>query len=216
MDPKMKCDEEYTIRRLYEASTEGSVDTLNSLIQNDPMILSKISLAPYSETPLHVSALNGHLNFTKKLLSINPQGPKLAMELDHLKRSPLHLASAGGHTDIVQLLIQVNDGMCLATDQDGKIPLHYAAMRGRVEVIKLLIGSQHQSIWVKLNEGGETVLHTCVQYNQLEALKVLVESVGYENNEFLNSQDLNGNTILHLAVMLKQIEVRKIHGILIL
>ena len=137
------------------------------------------------------------------------------MELDRLKRSPLHLASAEGNTDIVQALLKVNDGcMCLATDQDGKIPLHYAAMRGRAEVIKLLIGSQHQSIWKKL-DGGETVLHLCVQYNQFEALKVLVESVG-ETNEFLNSKDQNGNTILHLAVMLKQIEVRKIHGILIL
>ncbi|KAF3434098.1 hypothetical protein FNV43_RR25201 [Rhamnella rubrinervis] len=209
MNHIMRCDEDDKIKRLYEASMEGCVDTLKSLIQDDPLILSKISLSPYGETPLHVSALFGHLNFTKKLLSIKPQGPKLAMELDRLKRSPLHLASAEGHTGIVQALIQVNDSMCLATDQDGKTPLHYAAMRGRVEVIKLLIGSQRESIWKNLNEGGETVLHLCVQYNQLGALRVLVESVGYENNEFLNSKDQHGNTILHLAVMLKQIETIK-------
>ncbi|KAF3434097.1 hypothetical protein FNV43_RR25200 [Rhamnella rubrinervis] len=209
MDPIIiRCDEEDTMRRLYEASMEGSVDTLNSLIEKDPLILSKISLGPFGETPLHVSASFGHVNFTMKLLSIKPQGPKLAVEVDRLKRSPLLLASAEGHTDIVQALIQVNDTMCLATDQDGRIPLHYAAMRGRVEVIKLLIGSQRESIWKKLI-GGETVLHLCVLYNQLEALKVLVESADYENNEFLNSEDQNGNTILHLAVMLKQVETTK-------
>ena len=52
-----------------------------------------------------------------------------------------------------------------------------------------------------------TVLHLCVKYNQLEALKLLVESVSDEG-EFLNSKGHeDGNTILYLAVMLKQIKV---------
>ncbi|GMY34665.1 ankyrin repeat-containing protein bda1 [Fagus crenata] len=56
---------------------------------------------------------------------------------------------------------------------------------------------------------GEIVLHLCVKYNQLEALKLLVESVSDEG-EFLNSKGHeDGNTILHLAVMLKQIEIVK-------
>ncbi|XP_048322218.2 uncharacterized protein LOC125419777 [Ziziphus jujuba] len=202
-------DDDETMIRLYEASMEGSTNILDSLFQKDRSILNKISLTRYTETPLHISTLLGHLNFTKKLLSLKPQGPKLGAELDLLKRAPLHLASAEDHTDIVRALLQENEDMCLRRDRDGKIPLHYAAMRGRVEVIKLLIDSQPESVFEKLNE-GETVLHLCVQYDQLEALQVLVESVGYENNEFLNSHDENfGNTILHSAVMLKQIETIK-------
>nr|XP_015867313.1 ankyrin repeat-containing protein NPR4-like isoform X3 [Ziziphus jujuba var. spinosa]XP_024924600.1 ankyrin repeat-containing protein NPR4-like isoform X3 [Ziziphus jujuba var. spinosa] len=202
-------DQDETMTRLYEASFEGSTAILDSLFKNDRSILNKISLNRFTETPLHISALHGHLNFTKKLLSLKPQGPKLAAELDLLKRSPLHLASAEGHTEIVRALFRENKVMSLRRDRDGKIPLHYAAMRGRVEVIKLLIDSQPESVFEKLNE-GETVLHLCVQYDQLEALQVLVEFVGYENNEFLNSQDENfGNTILHWAVMLKQIETIK-------
>ena len=52
-----------------------------------------------------------------------------------------------------------------------------------------------------------TVLHLCVKYNQIEALKLLVESLSDEG-DFLNSKDHDGgNTILHLAVMLKQTKV---------
>lgn len=64
-----------------------------------------------------------------------------------------------------------------------------------------------QSILMSV-DGGETVLHLRVKCNQLECLKLLVQSQS-DNAEFLNSiDDVAGNTILHLATMLKQIEVR--------
>ncbi|XP_015902821.3 ankyrin repeat-containing protein BDA1-like [Ziziphus jujuba] len=205
---ELRRDEDDRMMRLYKASSEGCVATLNLLMEEDPLTLSKLSVNPFGETPLHISAMLGHLNFTKQLLSHNPKGPKLAEELDFHRRSPLHLASAEGYTETVQALIEANKGMCFVRDEDGKIPLHYAAMRGRLQVIKLLIRAEPKSILENLNE-GETVLHLCVQYNQLEALQMLVGSVK-ENNEFLNSKDQKcGNTILHLAVMLKQIETIK-------
>ena len=90
-------------------------------------------------------------------------------------------------------------------DQDGKIPLHYAAMRGRVDVVKKLIVVRPDSTRVLVG-GKETVLHLCVKYNQLEPLKLLVESTS-EDGHFLNSKNSEGGiTILHLAVTLKQIE----------
>ena len=188
---------------LYNASASGCTTTLNNLINKDPHILHKISLTPFSETPLHISALLGHLDFTKTLLA---QNSCLASELDYHKRSPLHLASAEGHIEIVQELLHAYEDACLILDQDGKIPLHYAAMRGRVDVVKKLIVVRPDSTQVVLR-GKETVLHLCVKYNQLEPLKLLVESRS-EDGHFLNSKNSEGgNTILHLAVMLKQIEV---------
>ena len=53
----------------------------------------------------------------------------------------------------------------------GRIPLHYVAMRGWVDVVKKLINVQSNSIWIVL-DGNETVLHLCVKYNKLEALKL--------------------------------------------
>ena len=195
--------------KLYDASMEGCVLTLSSLLQKDPLLLSKISLTAFAETPLHIAALLGHTNFTRQLLT---HKPKLALELDSRNRSPLHLASAEGHAEIVQALLQESYGdMCLVKDQDGRNPLHYAAMRGRVGAIRLLIGAYGDAVF-EVESGGETALHLCVQYNHLEALKVLVEFVlnGFDEKKehLLNlKEQAGGNTVLHLAVMFKQIEV---------
>ena len=53
----------------YNASAIGCTTTLKSLIKKDPRILNKISLTTYTETPLHISVLLVHLDFTKILLT---------------------------------------------------------------------------------------------------------------------------------------------------
>ncbi|XP_050285418.1 ankyrin repeat-containing protein BDA1-like isoform X2 [Quercus robur] len=197
--------EDDNITELHDASEKGCMVTLHRLIQKDPHILDKISLTPFNETPLHISALLGHVDFTRALLALKPQ---LAMDLDFHKRCPLHLASANGHVEVAHALLRANEDACLVCDQDGRTPLHYAAMRGNIEVVKALIFAKRDLTRVVF-DGGETVLHLCVKYNQLETLKLLVEPVK-DDGEFLNSKDHEGgNTILHIAVMLKQIEIVK-------
>ena len=195
--------EEDVIIELYNASMSGCTTTLYRLINKEPNILNKISLTSMSETPLHISTLVGHLDFSRALLLLKPQ---LAVELDSHRRCPLHMASAEGHIEIVQILLRANNNACLIRDQDERIPLHYAVMRGRIDVVRELITVQPDSSQIVL-DGGETVLHLCVKNNQIEALKLLVESLSDEG-DFLNSKDHDGgNTILHLAVMLKQTKV---------
>lgn len=107
-------------RRLKEACLSGSVATLDALIEDDELILDRVSslLGFYSDSPLHVAALRGHLDFTKALLR---RKPKLATELDLQRRSPLHLASAEGHVEIVRELVRGNlfPHLYCARDQDG-------------------------------------------------------------------------------------------------
>ncbi|XP_062115456.1 ankyrin repeat-containing protein BDA1-like [Humulus lupulus] len=191
--------------RLFEASKEGSVATLNALIKNDPLILTRISLTTSTESPLHISAALNHLDFTVELLKLKPQ---LASELDSLRRSPLHLAAAEGHVEIARALLRANKDVCFVKDQHGRIPLHYAAMRGRVDVIQLLVDAQSESVFEVL-PSGETALHLCVRHNHLEALRLLVEASGRDtdNAMFLNAKEHEtGNTVLHLAVTLGQSE----------
>jgi ankyrin repeat protein len=154
-------------------------------------ILDRVSLTSFCETPLHIAALLGHLEFSKVLLN---KKPKLAEEVDSRGRIPLHLASAEGCTEIVKVLLQANADVCLVHDQDERIALHLVVMRGRIEIMKMLIGAQPESIWVNLN--GDNILHLCVQFNHLDTLRVLVES---DNGEelFLSSKDHHGNSILH-------------------
>ena len=198
----MSAQEDAIMKTLYEASVSGSVSTLNALIQQSPFILNKLSLTTFTETPLHLSALLGHLDFTKTILTHKPQ---LAKELDSCRRTPLHLASAEGHKEIVHVLLQAYADACLVQDQDGRIPVHYAAMRGRSEVVRDLVKAKPDSL--RVLDQGNTLMHLCVTYNHLETLKVVVEEEG-DTSELLNFGDLDGrNTILHLATMLKQVEV---------
>ncbi|XP_059455108.1 ankyrin repeat-containing protein BDA1-like [Corylus avellana] len=193
---------EANMAALYEASRNGCISTLTTLIQSDARILDRVSLTSFSETPLHLSISHGHLEFSKILVS---KKPKLAKAVDSLGQTPLHLASAEGHTEIVQALLQTNINACLARDQDGRIPLHLAAMRGRIGIIEKLIKARQESILMNLE--GDSVLHLCIRYNHLNAQKLLVE-LANGNESFLSSKDLDGNSILHLAVMLKQKQVR--------
>ncbi|XP_028752078.1 serine/threonine-protein phosphatase 6 regulatory ankyrin repeat subunit B-like [Neltuma alba] len=194
-------DERMTV--LYEASYEGSVSTLNMLIQQDPLILHRInSRTILVETPLHISALLGHLEFTKALLA---HKPKIALELDSFRSTPLHVASAEGHIDVVKQLLLYYDEACFVRDQEGRIPLHYAVIRGRLEVVKELIRVKPESS--RILDKGKTIFHLCVAYNHLQIMKALIELATDDTYELLNERDLDGmNTILHLAVMLKRVE----------
>jgi ankyrin repeat protein len=109
MMDKRHDEEENMVAELYEASRNGCVNTFTTLIQRDARILDRVSLTFFSETPLHLSALHGHLEFSRVLISNKPTFVK---EGDSLGRTPLHLASAEGHTEIVKALLQANKNIC--------------------------------------------------------------------------------------------------------
>ncbi|KAH9805135.1 ANK REP REGION domain-containing protein [Citrus sinensis] len=190
-------------RRVYEAAVEGSVESLLKLLQEDALLLDRSMVSCYSETPLHIASMLGHENFVLEILS---RKPELAGELDSRRSSALHLASAKGYLVIVKKLVSVNPEMCYVRDRDGKNPLHVAAIKGHDKVLEELFQKRPEACRV-LMDRGETILHACVNYNQLECLKLLVEKLN--DHEFVNSKDDDGNTILHLAVIDKQVEAVK-------
>ncbi|KAF7843547.1 ankyrin repeat-containing protein [Senna tora] len=195
-------EDDKMMKVLYEASYSGSVSTLNSLIQKDPLILYKLnSQTILTETPLHISSLLGHLEFTKALLTLKPQ---LALELDSFRSTSLHMASGEGHVDIVKELLLAYEEACLVLDQEGRIPLHYAVIRGRREVVRELIRAKPEC-YLSILHKGESILHLCVRYNHLEMLKDLVVEV-MKNDSFNFGEFYGWNSILHLAITLKQVE----------
>ncbi|XP_028793213.1 ankyrin repeat-containing protein BDA1-like [Neltuma alba] len=158
----------------------------------------------FTETPLHISALLGHLEFTKALVTYKP---RLPIEVDSSQNTPVHLASAEGHTEIVKELLKVNDKPCSFPNEEGKIPLHYAVMRGRLDVVKELVNAKPESL--SFLDNGNTVFHLCVIHHHLETLKCLVELEVAISGKLLNFaiSDEVGNTVFHLAVGSKQVEV---------
>lgn len=197
--------EEKNRKFLYEAAMQGSVDTLDTLLETDPLILDRVSLSSSPQTPLHAAALRGQVEFTKRILKHRPD---LAAELDAERCSALHLAAANGHAEVVRMLLDAYPDARSVRDREGRIPLHLAAMRGRVAVIKELISFKPDDDSLQQGLQGDSLLHLCVKYNHLDALKVLVDSLADDREDKLfNSRDAHGNTILHLAVLLKQNEV---------
>ncbi|PWA45583.1 ankyrin repeat-containing domain, PGG domain protein [Artemisia annua] len=184
---------------LYEASLEGNTVVLLTLLQDDPLILDRLTLNRHGDMPLHMASMLGHVDFVNEILT---RKPHLAMECDSQKHLPLHIASAKGHVEIVKALVSANPEMCLARDRDGATPLHLAAIKGHREVVKELVQAQPHAARVMVQQ--DTILHLCVKHNQLEVLELLIESI--IDHEFINSEDAHGNTILHLAVADKQIE----------
>ena len=197
-----KKDEERE-KRVYEASVTGSVSLLKQLMAEDLLTLARAAVTCFNETPLHVAAMLGHLNFTKYLLT---KKPDMTMAVDSRGRSPLHLASANGYDELVNILLLANSDACLIRDEDGRTPLHLAVMKCQVEVMRKLFSARRQVIWYKLDE-GETILHSTVKQNRLGVVKLLLEQVG--EVDFLNSKDDYGNTVLHTSTALKQFEVNR-------
>ncbi|KAM7503223.1 hypothetical protein LguiB_002127 [Lonicera macranthoides] len=188
---------------LLEASMSGKINILETLIQNDQLILDRVLATSFNENPLHIASLRGHLDFVKKLLIHKRE---LAASLDASRHSPLHLASGGGHIEIVRVLIKINPEVCHFHDQDGKIPLHFASFHEHVDIMNELIQVKPELVR-EIFDNGETLLHFCVKHNRVEALKVLVKSLGDNGNrDFINTKDDRGNTILHLAVINKQFQ----------
>ncbi|KAL4579384.1 hypothetical protein LXL04_015527 [Taraxacum kok-saghyz] len=189
---------------LFDASLTGNVQLLNTLLQEDELVLDRIPLSCFKETPLHIASLRGHLDIVKIIVS---KKPILAMSLDSLRRTALHLASAEGHVEIVRELLKVmNPDAWSFHDQDGRTPLHLASMNEQLDVIKVLIEVK-PDLGRDLQENGETILHSCISCNRFEAMKLLSQL--WSDEELAIQKDGNGNTLLHLAVVQKQIQTVK-------
>ncbi|XP_026438268.1 ankyrin repeat-containing protein BDA1-like [Papaver somniferum] len=194
---------------LNEIAVTGDVDALMALLKEDPVILTRLITGFYGD-PIHVAVICGHVNFVTRVLSIKPE---LAYETDSAQCSTLlHLASAGNNAEMVNVLLKVAADACKATDRNGNTPIQVATMKGRAKIMQLLIDACPETIQV-LTSRKETLLHLCVKYNRLEALRLLVSLFPRDDNnnnpEFVsvNSSDDKGNTILHFAVAVKQTEM---------
>ncbi|KAL6349427.1 hypothetical protein AAG906_034084 [Vitis piasezkii] len=179
-----------------------SIEALLKLLESDPLILERVATTT-ADTPLHVAAMLGHLDFAKEVLKHKTNVVEYVKELNQHGYSPIHLAAANGHVNVVEMLLGISHELCYLRGKGGLTPLHYASIKGRADTISLLLSSSPLCV-VEETERGETALHIAVRNNQLEALRVLVEGLKRSNNlVIINWKDREGNTILHLAAARK-------------
>ncbi|KAF8033919.1 hypothetical protein BT93_C0257 [Corymbia citriodora subsp. variegata] len=183
---------------LYKAAMRGNVHSLRKLLTKDKLLLDRIMIGNHIESPLHIAAMLGHLEFVKEVLA---RKVELAIEQDSQGSTALHLAAAKGYTKIVASLLRVNPETCFVCNKYERNPLHVAAIKGHIDVLKLLIRERPDAARAVV-EHGQTILHLCVKHNRMEALKFLMDNLG--DDQFKNLQDEYGDSILHLAAANKQ------------
>ncbi|RVW76033.1 Ankyrin repeat-containing protein BDA1 [Vitis vinifera] len=171
--------------RLYSVARLGSLAALNSLLEEDPLLLEKVALSSSADTPLHIATLAANTDFAKEMLL---RMPNFAWELNQDGFSPLHIAAAMGNIEITRELLSLDSGLC-----------PWELLSHCYEAVKEVSG------------GGETALHLAVKNSQFEVLKVLVEKLGEDDRDrLINARDDQGHTVLKLAVAKGQVQAQNL------
>ncbi|CAM9324312.1 unnamed protein product [Scytosiphon promiscuus] len=129
------------------AARQGHSSVVSVLLSKgaDP---SRVSETGFS--PLHESALSGHLTVTKMLAE-----HCAAADLDATTKkeglTPLYVAANRGHWEVMKALIEAGanpDSLTLT----GESPLYTAALRGQVDAVKVLLRAKANPLVPKVNE----------------------------------------------------------------
>ena len=91
---------------------------------------------PMGWTPLHLAAVNGHVDAIKLLVN---QFKADAKAKSNDGWTLLHQAARNGHVDVVKLFVNEFRADANTQSNDGRTPLHMAAQNGHVEVVRSLM-----------------------------------------------------------------------------
>ncbi|KAI9180044.1 hypothetical protein LWI28_000548 [Acer negundo] len=183
------------IKRLYTAALLGNAGELTQLLNENIDLLEDVLLTR-ADTPLHIAARLGHLNFVRTILI---HKPSLAWELGQEGFTVMNLASENGHIAVVKELLACDPLLYKLKDRDGKTLLHCAAIHGRLDILHELLTNFVDCIG-QVTARGETALHLALKNNQEEAFSMLMDWIKQTHNQRLMFwKDKSGNTVLNLV-----------------
>ncbi len=178
---------------IFDAAKTGDVTRIQAILQTTPKLVSMRDTA-FGATPLHWTALRGHLAAAQALLergadvgAVNNDGETaldVARRAGHSDVERL-LASASkapkarffeavreGDTDAVRRLLEQEPGLVREHDATfGATGLHWAALRGRTDVVKLLL--TRGAVATAVNTAGETPLDVARRARRDDVVRVL-------------------------------------------
>ena len=204
---------------LYFAAERGFRGLVERLIAKHPTHLN--SWGGEYGTPLHASALGGHLEIAQFLAlrgadteasSADGWTPlHLAAQEGHTNIgkwllddrvevdprqanknwTPLHMATYNGRLEVAQILLE-HDAEANARDHDGRTPLHYASWRGHLDVVGLLL--DHGADACVRDDSRDSPLYFAMTSRQLDVARILLK-----HKADANDRDDSGRTFLHCA-----------------
>ncbi|KAL2327611.1 hypothetical protein Fmac_021038 [Flemingia macrophylla] len=188
--------------QLRAAAEEGNINSLYTAIQTAPNVLEYIDSIPFVQTPLHIAASMGHLQFATEIMRLKPS---FAWKLNPQGFTPIHLALQQGQSTMVLRLVDINKDLIRAKGREGITPLHFVSQVGDVDLLVdflLLCSDSIRDVTVR----SETALHIAFKYQQYEALHVLIGWLKIAphtkvEKTILSWKDQKGNTILHISAL---------------
>ncbi|XVE69113.1 hypothetical protein DITRI_Ditri09bG0124600 [Diplodiscus trichospermus] len=186
--------------RLRIAAQGGHVDDLYRLIEEDGNVLKRFDVVEFIETPLHIAAEEGRIEFAMEIMSLKPS---FSRKLNPRGLTPLHLAVEKGHKKLVLLLLQKAKDLVRIQGKNGETPLHYVITREEYTQEQLLsrfLEDCPESVRDVTAE-YQTALHIAVKSNKEETLKILCKMLRKSDycQDVVNQKDWNGDTALHIA-----------------
>ncbi|XP_052178517.1 ankyrin repeat-containing protein At5g02620-like [Diospyros lotus] len=189
--------------RLRKAAEQGNVDTLYVRIKENVHDLESIDGVPFIDTPLHIAASRGHMEFAMEIMNLKPS---FARKLNQDGLSPMHLALLNDHDLLVFWLLSIDKGLIRVKARGGKTPLHYSAEKGNWLMLVRFFEAIPKSIKDVTYE-GDTALHIAVENGNIEALQVLIEWNIIFRRELLIRKNKEEKTALEIAASRGQQEM---------
>ena len=189
--------------QLLNASKAGDLNSLYVAIGQNPYILVQIEDIPFVNTPLHIAASQGHIEFAVEIMRLKPS---LARKSNQDGFSPIHLALQQEHMELVLRLTDLDAELVRVKGREGVTPLHHVVQSGNLDLLSKFLSVCPQSI-EDLTIRNETALHIALKNNKLEAFKLLFDSLlsgfqdgdgNHQTKRILNLKDLHGNNLLHI------------------
>ena len=209
------------IGELNQFAQDGNIDKFYECIEKDVKLLEHIDEFPFVDTPLHISASAGHIEFSIEMMKLKPSFISKQNVGGH---TPIHLALKKGKTTMVRQLLQHNVDLVRVKGRECMTPLHVAASKigienpddphyeakvnGYLALLEIFLSVCPNSI-TDLTTRNETALHIALKDDNLGAFKFLVGWLLRKWpywRKILEQKDVKGNTVLHIAVSRNQTE----------
>ena len=95
---------------------------------NTSKLLECIDELPFINTPLHIAASYGNIQFGLELMNLKPS---FARKLNPNGFSPIHFALQNGHIELVRQLLQLDGDLVRVKGRERLTPLHYVVESGQ-------------------------------------------------------------------------------------